>query len=109
MSADSILVLDNVSKHFGGLCVVEDLSFSVRPNCCTGLIGPNGAGKTTVFNLITGVYPIDSGAHPARWGRYQPGTVAPAHSSWHRAQLSEYSLDAALERDRECDGRSALP
>jgi branched-chain amino acid transport system ATP-binding protein len=61
MSAAPILVLDNVSKHFGGLCVVEDLSFSVRPNCCTGLIGPNGAGKTTVFNLITGVYPIDSG------------------------------------------------
>src|SRR5271155_19538 len=61
MSAAPILVLDNVSKHFGGLRVVEDLSFSVRRNCCTGLIGPNGAGKTTVFNLITGVYPIDSG------------------------------------------------
>jgi len=41
--------------------VVEDLSFSVRRNCCTGLIGPNGAGKTTVFNLITGVYPVDAG------------------------------------------------
>jgi ABC-type branched-subunit amino acid transport system ATPase component len=41
--------------------VVEDLSFSVRRGCCTGLIGPNGAGKTTVFNLITGVYPIDAG------------------------------------------------
>jgi branched-chain amino acid transport system ATP-binding protein len=61
MSEAPILMLDKVSKHFGGLSVVEDLSFSVRRNSCTGLIGPNGAGKTTVFNLITGVYPIDTG------------------------------------------------
>ena len=61
MSDAPILALDNVSKRFGGLSVVEDLSFSVRRNSCTGLIGPNGAGKTTVFNLITGVYPIDAG------------------------------------------------
>jgi len=58
---DAILTFDNVSKRFGGLAVVEDLSFSVRRGTCTGLIGPNGAGKTTVFNLITGVYPIDAG------------------------------------------------
>lgn len=56
-----ILMLDDVSKHFGGLAVIENLSFSVRRGTCTGLIGPNGAGKTTVFNLITGVYPIDEG------------------------------------------------
>jgi branched-chain amino acid transport system ATP-binding protein len=56
-----ILMLDDVSKHFGGLAVIENLSFSVGRGTCTGLIGPNGAGKTTVFNLITGVYPIDEG------------------------------------------------
>src|SRR2546430_10621664 len=56
-----ILRLDSVSKHFGGLSVVEDLSFSVRGGTRTALIGPNGAGKTTVFNLITGVFPVDAG------------------------------------------------
>ncbi|HEY2135045.1 MAG TPA: ABC transporter ATP-binding protein [Xanthobacteraceae bacterium] len=62
MSApDVILALDNVSKHFGGLCVIEDLSFAVRRGVCTALIGPNGAGKTTVFNLITGMFQIDAG------------------------------------------------
>jgi branched-chain amino acid transport system ATP-binding protein len=59
--SDAILVIDNVSKRFGGLAVIENLSFAVRRGSCTGLIGPNGAGKTTVFNLITGVYPVDAG------------------------------------------------
>jgi branched-chain amino acid transport system ATP-binding protein len=58
---DPILTLTGVTKHFGGLRVVEDLGFTVRRGSCTALIGPNGAGKTTVFNLITGVYPIDAG------------------------------------------------
>ena len=60
-AADSILHLESVSKHFGGLSVVEDLSFSVRRGSRTALIGPNGAGKTTVFNLITGVFSVDRG------------------------------------------------
>jgi branched-chain amino acid transport system ATP-binding protein len=57
----NILELVNVDKRFGGLNVVEKLSFTIRRGSRTGLIGPNGAGKTTVFNLITGVYPIDGG------------------------------------------------
>jgi branched-chain amino acid transport system ATP-binding protein len=61
VSGDPILTLTGVAKHFGGLRVVEDLDFTVRRSSCTALIGPNGAGKTTVFNLITGVYPIDAG------------------------------------------------
>jgi ABC-type branched-subunit amino acid transport system ATPase component len=56
-----ILALNNVSKRFGGLSVVEELSFAVPRGSRTGLIGPNGAGKTTAFNLITGFYPLDAG------------------------------------------------
>ena len=62
MSAtDPILRLESVSKHFGGLRVIEDLTLAVRRGVRTALIGPNGAGKTTVFNLITGVFPVDAG------------------------------------------------
>lgn len=59
--AQQILRLENVSKHFGGLAVIENLSFEVARRTRVALIGPNGAGKTTVFNLITGVIPVDSG------------------------------------------------
>ncbi|MEZ5890196.1 MAG: ABC transporter ATP-binding protein [Xanthobacteraceae bacterium] len=55
------LRLKNVVKRFGGLTVIDDLSFDVKSGSKTALIGPNGAGKTTVFNLITGVYPPDTG------------------------------------------------
>jgi len=56
-----VLELDNVSKSFGGLKVIDSVSFRVRRGSRTALIGPNGAGKTTVFNLISGVYPLDQG------------------------------------------------
>ncbi len=50
-----MLRLANVSKRFGGLAVLQDVSFEVPEGKVFGLIGPNGAGKTTVFNLITGL------------------------------------------------------
>ena len=55
------LTLDGVSKSFGGLKVINDVSFRVPEGSRTALLGPNGAGKSTVFNLISGVYPIDQG------------------------------------------------
>ena len=56
------LVIRNLSKRFGGLRAVQDLSFSVRDGETVALIGPNGAGKTTSFNLITGYYRPDNGS-----------------------------------------------
>jgi ABC-type branched-subunit amino acid transport system ATPase component len=56
-----VLEIRNLSKSFGGLKVIDELSFGVERGERLALIGPNGAGKTTVFNLITGVYPADSG------------------------------------------------
>jgi ABC-type branched-subunit amino acid transport system ATPase component len=51
----------NLSKNFGGVTAVEAFAMVQKENEISGIIGPNGAGKTTIFNLITGVYPVDSG------------------------------------------------
>lgn len=61
MSEPVVLKFDDVSKSFGGLQAINQLSFEVRKGEILGLIGPNGAGKTTVFNLIMGVYKPDKG------------------------------------------------
>lgn len=57
----SLLVLQDLTKSFGGLTAVNEVSFAVEEGAVVGLIGPNGAGKTTVFNLITGNYRPDRG------------------------------------------------
>jgi branched-chain amino acid transport system ATP-binding protein len=57
----ALLELRDVSKAFGGLQVTDHLSFHVDEGEIVSLIGPNGAGKTTVFNLITGIFHVDSG------------------------------------------------
>jgi ABC-type branched-subunit amino acid transport system ATPase component len=60
--SDPLLVLDRVSKNFGGVQAVKDLSFSVHPGEIVGLIGPNGSGKSTSVNLISGTLPVSAGS-----------------------------------------------
>lgn len=57
----ALLRVNNLTKKFGGLTAVNDVTFDIENGSITGLIGPNGAGKTTIFNLITGVYKVTSG------------------------------------------------
>ncbi|MBP7765804.1 MAG: ABC transporter ATP-binding protein [Deltaproteobacteria bacterium] len=57
-----MLEISSVSKNFGGLAAVSDVSFSVKEGEVVGLIGPNGAGKTTLLNLICGIYKPDRGS-----------------------------------------------
>ena len=58
----NILETANVSKIFGGLVAVEDVSFEIPRRSIVSIIGPNGTGKTTVFNMLTGLYRPSTGA-----------------------------------------------
>jgi branched-chain amino acid transport system ATP-binding protein len=61
MSSDTILAVENVTRHFGGLVANSDIDMVVKRGEILGLIGPNGAGKSTLFNLIAGSFPPSEG------------------------------------------------
>lgn len=78
MSAHALEVR-HLHRMFGGLVATSDVSFDVASGSITALIGPNGAGKTTVFNLITNLFPANSGEvyfHGKRINRLSPGGIA---------------------------------
>jgi branched-chain amino acid transport system ATP-binding protein len=56
-----LLKCENVTKRFGGLVAVDNMSFEISRGEMLAIVGPNGAGKTTMFNLINGVFPSDEG------------------------------------------------
>ncbi|MDE2254475.1 MAG: ABC transporter ATP-binding protein [Betaproteobacteria bacterium] len=60
--SSELLHLAGVNKRFGGLVVLNDVTFSVSPGEILGLVGPNGSGKTTTINLISGMYRADAGS-----------------------------------------------
>src|SRR4051794_32370385 len=60
-AVDTIIAARHVSKVFGGLVAVNDVSFEVPRKGIVSIIGPNGAGKTTFFNMLTGLYKPSSG------------------------------------------------
>ena len=57
----ALLKVNEITKVFGGLIAVEDVSFEVNKGEIVSIIGPNGAGKTTIFNMLTGVYKVNKG------------------------------------------------
>src|SRR5205814_477768 len=59
--APALLTLDRVTKRFGGLTAVREVSLEVRAGDLLGIIGPNGAGKTTLFNVIAGYFRPEEG------------------------------------------------
>lgn len=75
MTATALLKITQVSKRFGGLQAVNNVSLEIGRGSIYGLIGPNGAGKTTLFNLITGLYPADQGEFLLDGRAYKPSSV----------------------------------
>ncbi|MGH3063001.1 MAG: ATP-binding cassette domain-containing protein, partial [Gaiellaceae bacterium] len=57
----ALLAVENVTRRFGGIVALDDVSLELEEGTIGGLIGPNGAGKTTLFNVVTRLYKADSG------------------------------------------------
>ncbi|MDJ0029164.1 ABC transporter ATP-binding protein [Gordonia alkanivorans] len=92
---DPIIVVDNISRTFGGIRAVQVDHLEVQRGAITGLIGPNGAGKTTFFNLITGFDKPDSGTwslNGESLGRMVPHQVA------RRGMVRTFQLTKALSK-----------
>ncbi len=92
---EPLLVVDDVSKAFGGIRAVDVEHLEVQRGVVTGLIGPNGAGKTTLFNLLTGFDRADSGS----WS-FDGRTVAglSAHRLARRGMVRTFQLTKVLGR-----------
>jgi branched-chain amino acid transport system ATP-binding protein len=73
--SSTALEVSHVSKRFGGLQALSDVSLRIHSGHIHGLIGPNGAGKTTFFNVITGMYTPDSGQFSLNGRAYRPTAV----------------------------------
>ena len=73
---NTVLEVQQLKKYFSGQKAVDDISFSINKGSIFGLLGPNGAGKTTFFNVITGLYPADSGIFLFDGASYFPESVS---------------------------------
>ena len=112
--ADGVIVIDRLSKRFGKVQAVDDLSFTVQPGRVTGFLGPNGAGKTTTLRVLLGLARQDAGTATIGGRRYHDlphpaGVVGAAleAASFHpgrtaRDHLRVYAPQVGV-RDKRCD------
>lgn len=92
---DTVLEVDDVTKHFGGIGAVDRVSLGVERGSITALIGPNGAGKTTLFNLVSGFIAPESGTVLFN-GRRIDGK--PPHAIARRGLVRTFQITKALTK-----------
>jgi ABC-2 type transport system ATP-binding protein len=95
-TTDAVIVIDHLSKNFGPVHAVDDLSFTVHPGRVTGFLGPNGAGKTTTLRILLGLVSPTA------------GTATIGGSTYGHFVQPMRSVGAALEAANIHPGRSAL-
>jgi neutral amino acid transport system ATP-binding protein len=95
MTADALLVVSGISRHFGGVQAVADVSLTIGRGECLGLIGPNGAGKSTVLSLIAGALAPDSGSI-----RFDGQEIAglPSHAIGSRGLIRTFQVSSEFRR-----------
>jgi branched-chain amino acid transport system ATP-binding protein len=102
----ALLELRGISRHFGGVHALEDVSLDVGEGAIVGLIGPNGAGKTTLFNIVSGLLPAHAGSI-----RFDGAEIAD-QPAFRRAALgigrSFQNLGLMLDETAECNVLTAL-
>lgn len=95
----TILSIKNLTKRYGGVTALDDLTLDVKAGEIMALIGPNGAGKTTAFNMITGVLPPTEGSvrlHGTEVAGAQPHTVAELHATRTFQNLQTFKSTTVL-------------
>ena len=102
----ALLSVRNVTRRFGGIVAIDDVSLDVEQGQIVGLIGPNGAGKTTLFNVITRLYKPDSGELEFDGQEPAAHSAVPDRAAWDRADVPERRAfphdDRARQRARRC-------
>lgn len=94
-----MIVVDQLSKSFGGVHAVQKVSFTIPPKAVYSVIGPNGAGKTTLFNLISGIYTPTSGSV-----RFNGNEVAGASPN----RLASMGMSRTFQNLQVCMNMTAL-
>jgi branched-chain amino acid transport system ATP-binding protein len=98
--ADPVLSVRGVSKGFGGVRAVQDVSFDLPEGEIRALIGPNGAGKTTFFNILTGQLAADAGEVAFRG---IPISGLPPHAIWRRGVSRTFQITATFSTLTVCE------
>ena len=88
--SEILLEASGVTKRFGGLTAVDDVTFSIPERSIVSIIGPNGAGKTTFFNILTGLYKPTLGRIDVRGRQHHLGPARQDHEARDRADVPEH-------------------